>query len=52
MIKFRSLSDTDTALAHSPLVHAAEKTFAYIDAHGPAALSLDTDDMVRRVTRH
>jgi hypothetical protein len=39
MIKFRSISDTDPALAHSPIVRAAEKTFAYIDEHGPIGLT-------------
>jgi len=38
MIKFRSLNDTDPSLSHSPLVRATEKTFAYIDEHGPIGL--------------
>ena len=39
MIKFRSVSDTDPALSHSPMVRAAEKTFAYIDELGPTGLT-------------
>jgi hypothetical protein len=39
MIKFKSLSDTDPALAHSPMVHAMERTFAYISEHGPIGLT-------------
>mgnify|MGYP007062913714 FL=1 len=39
MIKLRSVSDMDPALAHSPMVRATEKTFAYIDEHGPIGLT-------------
>ena len=39
MIEFRSVSDTDPALANSPIVRATEKTFAYIDEHGPIGLT-------------
>ena len=39
MIKFKSIGDTDPSLSHSPLVRATEKTFAYIDEHGPIGLT-------------
>ena len=39
MIKFKSISDTDSSLSHSPLVRATEKTFAYIDEHDPIGLT-------------
>eukprot|EP01037_Dinobryon_pediforme_P014876 gene14876-15013_t len=39
MIPFRDLSDHDTALAHSPLVRALNKTFAYMSEHNGIGLT-------------
>jgi hypothetical protein len=39
MIKFRKVDDADPALAHSPMVRALERTFAYIADHGGIGLT-------------
>ena len=39
MIEFRQIEDTNPALAHSPMVRALEKTFAYIAEHGGIGLT-------------
>ncbi|WP_425416507.1 hypothetical protein [Oricola indica] len=39
MIEFRPINDVDPALAHSPLVRATEKTFAYIAEHDSIGLT-------------
>lgn len=36
---FLELSDTQPALAHSPMIRGLERTFAYIDEHGPIGLT-------------
>lgn len=38
-IEFRQITDADPALAHSPMVRALEKTFAYISEHGDIGLT-------------
>ena len=39
MISFREVDDANPALAHSPMVRALEKTFAYIGEHGGIPLT-------------
>lgn len=39
MIEFRQIDDANPALAHSPMVRALEKTFAYIAEHGEIGLT-------------
>lgn len=39
MIEFRKIDDADPTLAHSPMVRAMEKTFAYLDEHGGIGLT-------------
>ena len=39
MIEFRQIDDANPALAHSPMVRALEKTFAYIAEHGGIGLT-------------
>lgn len=39
MIKFLSIDDDNPALAHSPMVGAIRKTFAYISENGPIGLT-------------
>jgi hypothetical protein len=39
MIEFREIDDANPALAHSPMVQAIEKTFAYIKANGGIGLT-------------
>ena len=39
MNEFRQIEDTNPALAHSPMVRALEKTFAYIAEHGGIGLT-------------
>ena len=39
MIEFREIDDANPTLAHSPLVRALEKTFAYIAEHGGIGLT-------------
>jgi len=39
MIQFREINDTDPALAHSPMVRAIEKIFAYVEENGPIGLT-------------
>ena len=39
MIEFRQINDADPALAHSPMVRALEKTFAYIAEHDGIGLT-------------
>ena len=39
MIGFRELDDAEPALAQSPVVRGIEKTFDWIDAHGPIPLT-------------
>ncbi|WP_029058682.1 hypothetical protein [Stappia stellulata] len=39
MIEFRQIDDADPALAHSPMVRALDKTFAYITEHGGIGLT-------------
>lgn len=39
MIEFRQIDDANPALAHSPMVRALERTFAYIAEHGGIGLT-------------
>ncbi|SIT11611.1 hypothetical protein SAMN05421759_11747 [Roseivivax lentus] len=39
MIEFHKIDDTNPALAHSPMVRALEKTFAYMAEHGGIGLT-------------
>lgn len=39
MIEFRQIDDANPALAHSPMVRALDKTFAYITEHGGIGLT-------------
>jgi hypothetical protein len=39
MIEFRQIDDADPALAHSPMVRALDKSFAYIAEHGGIGLT-------------
>ncbi|NKB53197.1 MAG: hypothetical protein GKR98_17885 [Boseongicola sp.] len=39
MIEFREIEDANPALAHSPMVRALERTFAYIAEHGGIGLT-------------
>ena len=39
MIEFVTINDGDPALAHSPMVRAIGKTFAYIAENGPIGLT-------------
>lgn len=45
---FLELSDTQPALAHSPMIRGLERTFAYIDEHGPIG-PLRWDICIRRL---
>ncbi len=39
MTEFRQIDDATPALAHSPMVRALERTFAYIAEHGGIGLT-------------